>query len=118
MLSDAFPLPGASMKVGCGYVEKEIRGNRYLYFWCFQGRGAGVRKIERYMGPASDSEARRRTLREIEAYAARANAKIAERMAEWLRELTRPCTVALLHCDDVVDRTDDGFARHVYDSLS
>ena len=28
------------MKVGCGFVEKEIRGNRYLYFWCFQGRGA------------------------------------------------------------------------------
>ena len=90
MLSDAFPLPGASMKVGCCYVEKEIRGNRYLYFWCFQGRGAGVRKIERYMGPASDSEARRRTLREIEAYAARANAELAERMAAWRRELARP----------------------------
>ena len=90
MLSDAIPLPGASMKVGCGYVEKEIRGNRYLYFWCFQGRGAGVKKIERYMGPASDSEARRRTLREIEAYAARANAELAERMAAWRRELARP----------------------------
>ena len=90
MLSDAIPLTGASMKVGCGYVEKEIRGNRYLYFWCFQGRGAGVKKIERYMGPALDSEARRRTLREIEAYAARASAELAERMAAWRRELARP----------------------------
>ena len=90
MLLDAIPLHGASMKVGCGYVEKEIRGNRYLYFWCFQGRGAGVKKIERYMGPASDSGARRRTLREIEAYTARAGAELAERMAAWRRELARP----------------------------
>jgi len=90
MFSDAFPSGGASMKVGCGYVEKEIRGNRYLYFWSFQGRGAGVKKIERYMGPASDSKARRRTLREIEAYAARASAELAERMSAWRRELARP----------------------------
>ena len=90
MFSDVIPFGGASMKVGCGYVEKEIRGNRYLYFWYFQGRGAGVKKIERYMGPASDSEARRRTLREIEAYAARASAELAERMAAWRRELARP----------------------------
>jgi hypothetical protein len=90
MLSDAMSSRGDSMKVGCGLVEKEIRGNRYLYFWCFQGRGAGVKKIERYMGPASDSEARRRTLREIEAYAARASAEFAERIAAWRRELARP----------------------------
>jgi len=90
MCSDALPFGGAFMKVGCGYVEKEIRGNRYLYFWCFQGRGAGVKKIERYMGPASDSGARRRTLREIEAYTARAGAELAERMAAWRRELARP----------------------------
>ena len=78
------------MKVGGGVVEKEIRGNRYLYFWCFQGRGAGVRKIERYMGPASNPDARRRTLDEIEAYAARARTEFEERIAHWRRELTRP----------------------------
>src|SRR5436309_16027595 len=111
MPSDAIPLPGASMKVGCGYVEKEIRGNRYLYFWCFQGRGAGVRKIERYMGPASDSEARRRALREIEAYAARANAELAERMAAWRRELARPRTVARQYCDYVGTRAGAGSPR-------
>ena len=89
MLSHAIPLPGAWMKVGCGYVEKEIRGNRYLYFWSFQGRGAGVKKIERYMGPASDLEARRRTLGEIEAYAARATTELQERISLWRRELSR-----------------------------
>ena len=78
------------MKVGCGFVEKEIHGNGYLYFWCFQGRGGSVRKLERYMGPASEPDARRRTLEEIEAYAGRATAELQERIAQWRRELTRP----------------------------
>ena len=78
------------MKVGCGFVEKAIRGNRYLYFWSFQGHGARVKKLERYMGSASDPDARRRTLAEIEAYAGRANAELAERVAAWRRELRRP----------------------------
>src|SRR5256712_13753240 len=90
MHSDTIPLPGASMKVGCGYVEKEIPGNRYLYFWCFQGRGAGVRKIERYMGPPPDSEARRRTLAGIEASAARATAEPQERSSPCPGGLSRP----------------------------
>src|SRR3989454_10995683 len=88
--SDCISSGGFSGKVGCGLVEKEIRGNRYLYFWCFQARGAGVKKIERYMGPASDSEARRRTLGEIEAYAARATSELQERISLWRRELSRP----------------------------
>ena len=75
------------MKVGCGFVEKVIRGNRYLYFWSFQGHGARVKKIERYMGPASDPDARRRTLAEIEGYAAQASAELAARVAAWRREL-------------------------------
>jgi len=70
-------------------VEKEIHGNRYLYVWHFQARGSDVRKIERYMGPADSPEARRRTLQEIEAYAARAAAEFEARVAEWRRELTR-----------------------------
>lgn len=78
------------MKVGCGFVEKQIRGNRYLYFWCFQGRGGGVRKVERYIGPANDPEARRRTLAEIEAYGTRATAELQERIAQWRRQLSRP----------------------------
>lgn len=90
MLRCAFPPGSEILKVGCGFVEKEIRGNRYLYFWCFQGRGGGVKKIERYMGAASDPDARRRTLNEIEAYSARATAELQERIAQWRRELSRP----------------------------
>ncbi len=77
------------MKVGCGFVEKEIHGNRYLYFWHFQVRGSGARKIEKYMGPADSADARRRTLQEIEAYASRAAADFEARIAEWRRELAK-----------------------------
>ena len=80
---------GTRMKVGCGVVEKKIRRNRYLYFWCFQGRGTGVRKIERYMGPATLPDVRRRALDEIEAYAARAKEEFEDRIAHWRRTLGR-----------------------------
>ncbi len=80
---------GPPMKIGCGFVEKEIHGNRYLYFWHFQVRASGVRKIEKYMGPADSTEARRRTLQEIEAYTARATAELEGRVAEWRRELAK-----------------------------
>ena len=83
-------IPGVMMKIGCGYVEKRIRGKRYLYIWSFQGRGAGVRKVERYIGPAADPAARRRTLDEIEVYTARAKSELELRIAQWRRELSRP----------------------------
>src|SRR5207253_11388863 len=93
------------MKVGCGFVENEIRGNRYLYFWSFQGHGARVKKIERYLGPASEPDARRRTHAEIEGYAARASAELAARVPTWRRELTSVCAPSDLaiisqYCDN------------------
>jgi hypothetical protein len=78
------------MKVGCGYVEKQIRGNRYLYVWSFQGRGASVRKVERYIGRAEDPESRRKLLQELEAYAGKAVDQIRGRVEEWRKELARP----------------------------
>lgn len=77
------------MKVGCGFTEKRIRGIRYLYFWCFPSSRPGAKKVERYMGPAADPEARRRTLQELEAYAARAEAELEARRTRWRRELER-----------------------------
>ncbi len=78
------------MKVGCGFVEKEIHGNRYLYFWHFEAKGSDVRKIEKYMGPVDSPEARRRTLQELEAHSARAVAELGARVAEWRRQLAKP----------------------------
>jgi hypothetical protein len=77
------------VKVGCGFVEKRIHGNRYLYFWSFQSRGSGVRKVERYVGPADSPEARRKTLEAIETYTTRAAAEMEDRVARWRRELGR-----------------------------
>jgi hypothetical protein len=78
------------MKVGCGFVEKQIRENRYLYFWSFEGLGSSVRKVERYIGPAADPISRRKTLDQIEAYGLRARAELDRRIARWRRELSRP----------------------------
>ncbi len=78
------------MKIGCGFVEKTIHGGRYLYVWHFESRGYGVRKVERYIGPARSPEARRKALQELEAYATRATADLEHRRVRWRRELSGP----------------------------
>lgn len=78
------------MKVGCGFVEKRIHGKPYLYVWSFEVRGRGIRKVERYMGPARDPEARRKALQALEAVANRAAADLDRRRARWRRQLARP----------------------------
>ncbi len=78
------------MKVGCGVVEKSVHGQRYLYIWSFQVRGSGMRKVERYMGPARSPEAREKALRELDAYADRATSELARRRARWHRQLAAP----------------------------
>jgi len=78
------------MKVGCGFVEKTVHGQRYLYIWSFESRGYGVRKVERYVGPANRPEVRLRALRDLEAYAARATAELERRRARWRRQLASP----------------------------
>lgn len=78
---------GTSMKVGCGFVEKTVHGQRYLYVWSFQIHGAEMRKVERYIGPAKSPEARRKALQDLEAYASRATADLERRRARWRRQL-------------------------------
>lgn len=78
------------MKVGCGLVVKTVHGQEYLYIWSFQPRGNGMRKVERYVGPARDAAARERALRELETYAARATADLERRRARWRKQLGGP----------------------------
>lgn len=78
------------MKVGCGFVEKAVHGQRYLYVWSFQPRGAGYRKVERYVGPARNPEVRARALQALESFAQRATADLERRRARWRRQLSRP----------------------------
>lgn len=75
------------MKVGRGFVEKTIHGQRYLYVWSFQLHGNGMRRVEKYPGPARSPESRRRALEELEAYASRATADLERRRARWRRML-------------------------------
>ncbi len=78
------------MKLGCGFVEKTIHGQRYLYVWTFQARGSDVSRVERYMGPARSPESRTKALRELDAYAERALAELGRRRARWHRLLSVP----------------------------
>ncbi len=78
------------MKVGCGFVEKRIHDRRYLYVWSFEARGAGFRRVERYMGPADRPEARLKALRALEDHATRASAALERRRSRWRRELAGP----------------------------
>ena len=78
------------MKVGCGFVEKTVHGQKYIYLWSFQVRANGMRKVERYVGPAKRPDVRERALRELDAYANRAAAELARRRARWRRQLGGP----------------------------
>ncbi len=78
------------MKVGCGFVEKSIHGQRYLYVWTYQLRGSSLRRVEKYMGPSKSPEARQRALRELDAYAERVSAELERRRARWHRILSPP----------------------------
>ena len=76
------------MKVGCGLVEKTIHGERYLYVGSCQPRGTGMRKVERYIGPTRNPEARERALRDLEGHASRATAELERRRVQWRKQLT------------------------------
>jgi hypothetical protein len=78
------------MKVGCGFVEKNIGGRQYLYVWFFQPRGHGYRKVERSIGPPMSPKARGKALQELEVYASRALAELDRRRAHRRRQLSRP----------------------------
>ncbi len=78
------------MKVGSGFVVKRIHGRDYLYVWTFEVRGAGMRRVERYIGRADRPESKHKALRTLEGHAARASAALERRRAQWRRQLAAP----------------------------
>src|SRR2546428_13175556 len=60
------------MELGCGVRVKAIKGHDYLYVWHYERDGARRRQVYDYIGPASDSEARRRAIDSLEGHARRA----------------------------------------------
>src|SRR2546428_4125125 len=60
------------MELGGGVRVKAIKGHDYLYVWHYERDGARRRQVYDYIGPASDSEARRRAIDSLEGHARRA----------------------------------------------
>ena len=60
------------MELGCGVRVKAIKGHDYLYVWHYERDGARRRQVYDYIGPASDSEARRRAIDSLEGHARKA----------------------------------------------
>ena len=54
------------MELGCGVRVKAIKGHDYLYVWHYERDGARRRQVYDYIGPASDSENRRRAIDSLE----------------------------------------------------
>ena len=60
------------MELGCGIRVKAIKNHDYLYVWHYERNGSRRRQVYDYIGPASDSDARRRAIDSLEAHARRA----------------------------------------------
>src|SRR2546422_6011556 len=60
------------MELGCGVRVKPVKGRDYLYVWHYERDGARRRQVYDYIGPASDSEARRRAIDSLETHARKA----------------------------------------------
>src|SRR2546426_10921479 len=60
------------MELGCGVRVKAIKGHDYLYVWHYERDEARRRQVYDYIGPASDSDARRRAIDSLEGHARRA----------------------------------------------
>ena len=52
------------MELGCGVRVKAIKGHDYLYVWHYERDGARRHQVYDYIGPAADSDARRRAIEE------------------------------------------------------
>ena len=60
------------MELGYKIRVKPVKRHDYLYVWHYERDGARRRQVYDYIGPASDSEARRRAIDSLEAHARRA----------------------------------------------
>jgi len=67
------------MEVGCGARVREIRRQRYVYFWHYEREGGRSVRKEDYLGRVDSEKARRELLRRMAAYHARAEQELARR---------------------------------------
>lgn len=49
----ALPPFGGNFQLGCGLVIRDLKHHRYVYFWCYETRSWGSRRVWTYVGPTS-----------------------------------------------------------------
>ena len=62
--------------MGCGLVVRELKGHRYLYFWSYEERSWGARRVWTYVGPTARPGTRVRALRLLLEYHRRARNEV------------------------------------------
>jgi hypothetical protein len=77
------------MEVGCGARVREIRRQRYVYFWHYEREGGRSIRKEDYLGRVDSGKTRQELLRRMAAYHGRAEQELARRRARIERSLTR-----------------------------
>ncbi|OGS49652.1 MAG: hypothetical protein A3K65_06800 [Euryarchaeota archaeon RBG_16_68_12] len=77
------------MEVGCGARVREIRRQRYVYFWHYEREGGRSVRREDYLGRVDSERARQGLLRRMAAYHARAEQELARRRVRIERLLAR-----------------------------
>jgi hypothetical protein len=82
------------MEVGCGARVREIRRQRYVYFWHYEREGGRSVRREDYLGRVDSENARQDLLRRMAAYHARAEQELARRRARVERLLARAAVVS------------------------
>ncbi len=64
------------MQVGCGLVARELKGHIYLYFWSYEPRSWGSRRVWTYIGPVKRVDTRPRAQRLLLEYHHRAQREL------------------------------------------
>ncbi len=77
------------MELGCGARVREIRRQRYVYFWHYEREGGRSVRREDYLGRVDSEKARQELLRRMAAYHARAEQELARRRGRIERLLAR-----------------------------
>jgi len=69
------------MEVGCGARVREIRRQRYVYFWHYEREGGRSRRREDYVGRADDERSLADVLRRVAVYHGKVEQELARRRA-------------------------------------
>ncbi len=69
-----------NVQLGCGLGVKRIRGRPYLYFWSYEPRSGGTRRVWTYVGPVGRAATRRKAADLLLEYHVRAGREVGRRI--------------------------------------